>query len=281
MARPVRLFLHIVVRVVVWLVILGALVPFIFMLVTSFKPTGEALTTPPKWIFQPTLDNYVQIFSGQTVSSQSFLWLVLHSAIVASISTVLILAIALPAAYALARIGFRGRQFLSTWILSTIMFPPVVAVIPVFILAGNLQLFDTYPVLIIPYIAFNLPIVIWILRSTIFQLPVEIEEAAFIDGCSRPGMIVRIILPLIGSGVATSAILSLILCWNEFLFALSLTRSDVLTAPVGISEFTGGMFGTQWGPLTAASTTVLLPIIVMILILRRRLISGLTLGAVK
>src|SRR6266478_3901840 len=158
--------------------------------------------------------------------------------------------------------------FPSSWFLSTIMFPPVVAVIPVFILAGKLQLFDTYPVLIIPYIAFNLPIVIWILRSTIFQLPGEIEEAALVDGCSRPGMIVRIVLPLIGSGMATSAILSIILCWNEFLFALSLTRSDVLTAPVGISEFTGGMFGTQWGPLTAASTLVLLPIIVMILILR-------------
>lgn len=281
MSRPVRLSLHIAVRVVVWLVILIALVPFIFMLTTSFKPSGEALAIPPKWLFQPTLANYEQIISGQTVSSQSFLWLVWHSVVVATVSTLLTLIIALPAAYALARIRFRGRHFLSTWILSTIMFPPVVAVIPVFILAGNLQLFDTYPVLIIPYTAFNLPIVIWILRSTIFQLPVEIEEAAFIDGCSRLHMMFRIILPLVGSGLATGAILSFILCWNEYLFALSLTRSDVLTAPVGISEFTGGMFGTQWGPLTAASTIVLLPIIVMILVLRRRLISGLTLGAVK
>jgi multiple sugar transport system permease protein/sorbitol/mannitol transport system permease protein len=276
-----RFFSQLVVRLAVWLVILIALVPFIFMLTTSFKPTGEALAIPPSWLFQPTLANYVQIVSGQTVSSQVFLWLVIHSAIVACASTVLTLALGLPAAYALARIRFRGRNFLSSWILSTIMFPPVVAVIPVFILAGNLQLFDTYPVLIIPYIAFNLPIVIWILRSTIFQLPGEIEEAALVDGCSRLGMIVRIVLPLIGSGIATSAILSIILCWNEFLFALSLTRSNVLTAPVGISEFTGGMFGTQWGPLTAASTIVLLPIIVMILILRRRLIAGLTMGAVK
>jgi ABC-type glycerol-3-phosphate transport system permease component len=281
MVRTVRFFSRLIVRLIVWFVILIALVPFIFMLITSFKSNGDALTIPPKWLFQPTLTNYAQLFSGQTVSSQSFLWLVVHSAIVAIVSTILTLAFALPAAYALARIRFRGRQFLSTWILSTLMFPPVVAVVPVFILAGRLRLFDTYPVLIIPYVAFNLPIVIWILRSTIFQLPEEIEEAAFIDGCSRLGMIVRIILPLIGSGIATGAILSVILCWNEFLFALSLTRSNVLTAPVGISEFTGGMFGTQWGLLTAASTTVLLPILVMILILRRRLISGLTLGAVK
>jgi ABC-type glycerol-3-phosphate transport system permease component len=281
MVRTVRFFSRLIVRLIVWFVILIALVPFIFMLITSFKSNGDALTIPPKWLFQPTLTNYAQLFSGQTVSSQSFLWLVVHSAIVAIVSTILTLAFALPAAYALARIRFRGRQFLSTWILSTLMFPPVVAVVPVFILAGRLRLFDTYPVLIIPYVAFNLPIVIWILRSTIFQLPEEIEEAAFIDGCSRLGMIVRIILPLIGSGIATGAILSVILCWNEFLFALSLTRSNVLTAPVGISEFTGGMFGTQWGLLTAASTTVLLPIRVMILILRRRLISGLTLGAVK
>jgi ABC-type glycerol-3-phosphate transport system permease component len=160
------------------------------------------------------------------------------------------------------------------------MFPPIVAAIPVFIFAGQLQLIDTYPILIIPYTAFNLPLVVWLLRSFIAQIPAEIEDAARVDGCSRLGVLRKIILPLVIPGMAAGAILSLILCWNEFLFALTLTRSDVKTAPVGINEFTG-MFGTQWGNLTAASTAIVAPILVMTLLLRRRLISGLTLGAVK
>jgi ABC-type glycerol-3-phosphate transport system permease component len=160
------------------------------------------------------------------------------------------------------------------------MFPPIVAAIPVFIIAGQLQLIDTYPVLIIPYTAFNLPLIVWLLRSFIAQIPAEIEDAARVDGCSRIGVLQKVILPLVVPGLAAGAILSLILCWNEFLFALTLTRSDVKTAPVGINEFTG-MFGTQWGNLTAASTAIVAPILVMTLILRRRLISGLTLGAVK
>jgi ABC-type glycerol-3-phosphate transport system permease component len=160
------------------------------------------------------------------------------------------------------------------------MFPPIVAAIPVFIFAGQLQLIDTYPILIIPYTAFNLPLVVWLLRSFIAQIPAEIEDAARVDGCSRIGVLRKIILPLVVPGMAAGAILSLILCWNEFLFALTLTRSEVKTAPVGINEFTG-MFGTQWGNLTAASTAIVAPILVMTLLLRRRLISGLTLGAVK
>jgi ABC-type glycerol-3-phosphate transport system permease component len=203
-----------------------------------------------------------------------------HSAVVAVCSTALTILVGLPAAYALARVHFRGRRPLSTWILSTIMFPPIVAAIPVFIFAGQLQLIDTYPILIIPYTAFNLPLVIWLLRSFIAQIPAEIEDAARVDGCSRLGVLLKIILPLVVPGMAAGAILSLILCWNEFLFALTLTRSEVKTAPVGINEFTG-MFGTQWGNLTAASTAIVAPILVMTLVLRRRLISGLTLGAVK
>ena len=267
-------------RLIVWGSIVAALVPLIFMLITSIKPTGDTQTIPPKWVFTPTLEHYAAVFGGQTSSSQAFLPLLWHSAVVAVCSTALTILVGLPAAYALARVRFRGRRPLATWILSTIMFPPIVAAIPVFIFAGQLQLIDTYPILIIPYTAFNLPLVIWLLRSFIAQIPAEIEDAARVDGCSRLGVLRRIILPLVVPGMAAGAILSLILCWNEFLFALTLTRSEVKTAPVGINEFTG-MFGTQWGNLTAASTAIVAPILVMTLLLRRRLISGLTLGAVK
>ena len=267
-------------RLVVWISILIALVPLIFMLLTSIKPTGDAQAIPPKWLFLPTLEHYAAVFGGETSSSQAFLPLLWHSAVVAVSATALTMIVGLPAAYALARVHFKGRRFLATWILSTIMFPPIVAAIPIFIFAGQLQLIDTYPILVIPYTAFNLPLVVWLLRSFISQIPPEIEDAARVDGCSRLGILRRIILPLAVPGLAAGAILSLILCWNEFLFALTLTRSEVKTAPVGINEFTG-MFGTQWGNLTAASTAIVAPILVMTLVLRRRLISGLTLGAVK
>lgn len=267
-------------RIVVWLAIAVAMIPLVFMLVTSVKPAGLAQSIPPKWLFSPTLENYVNIFSGQTSSSQGFLPLLVNSAIVSTASTALTIALALPAAYALARLHFKGRRFLGTWMLSTIMFPPMVAAIPIFIYAGKLQLTDTYTVLIVPYTAFNLPIVVWLLRSIIIQIPGDIEEAALVDGCSKMGVIARIILPLVVPGIAAAAILSMILSWNEFLFALTLTRSEAKTAPVGVNEFTG-MFGTEWGSLTAAATSIIAPIAVLTLILRRRLVQGLTFGAVK
>ena len=267
-------------RIVVWFAIAVAMIPLVFMLVTSIKPAGLAQSIPPKWLFSPTLENYVNIFSGQTSSSQGFLPLLVNSAIVSTASTALTIALALPAAYALARLHFKGRRFLGTWMLSTIMFPPMVAAIPIFIYAGKLQLTDTYSVLIVPYTAFNLPIVVWLLRSIIIQIPGDVEEAALVDGCSKMGVIARIVLPLVVPGIAAAAILSMILSWNEFLFALTLTRSEAKTAPVGVNEFTG-MFGTEWGSLTAAATSIIAPIAVLTLILRRRLVQGLTFGAVK
>jgi ABC-type glycerol-3-phosphate transport system permease component len=160
------------------------------------------------------------------------------------------------------------------------MFPPIVAVIPVFIFAGKLGLVDTYAVLVVPYAAFNLPIAVWTLRASVLQIPYEIQESAMVDGASQFMVLRKIIWPLLIPSVATAAILTAILSWNEFLFALSLTRTEVKTAPVGVQEFTG-MFGTEWGSLTAAATVIVAPIVVMTLILRRRIVSGLTLGAVK
>ena len=166
------------------------------------------------------------------------------------------------------------------WVLSTTMFPPMIAVIPVFLIAGNLGVIDTYPVLIIPYAAFNLPLVIWMLRSVIRQIPIEIDEAAFVDGASRSFVLRKIILPLAAPGIAATAMLSVFLSWNEFLFALTLTRASARTAPVAINEFTT-MFGTQWGNLTAGATLVVAPVLIMALLMGRRLVQGLTFGAVK
>jgi multiple sugar transport system permease protein/sorbitol/mannitol transport system permease protein len=280
-ATVARRLPKIAIRVGVWLWVLGALLPFVFMLVTSLKPEGLAITIPPVWHFTPTLDNYRAVLTqGGTSSSQSMVPLLMHSAIVALCATALAIVVGVPAAYALTLERFRPRRFLAMWILSTIMFPPIVAVIPVFIFVGNLGMLDTYPALIVPYAGFNLPMVVWILRSTIHQIPREIEQAAMADGASRFTALWRVILPLTVPGIATSAIFSVILCWNEFLFALTLTRENVQTAPVGVSQFTG-LYGTQWGFLTAASTVIVAPILVLTLILRRRFVSGMTFGAVK
>lgn len=267
-------------RTAVWIYLLICMVPLVFMVATSFKDSGIAKQLPPVWLFKPTLDHYVQVLQGGSGTSVGFDRLLFNSAAVTIGSTVLTLALAVPAAYALSLRSFRPRNGLSSWILSTYMFPPIVAVIPIFIYAGRLNLIDTYPVLIIPYAAFNLPIAVWILRSSILQIPYEIQESAMVDGASRWVVLRTIILPLLVPSMATAAILSAILSWNEFLFALSLTRAAAKTVPVGVQEFTG-MFGTDWGNLTAASTVIAAPIVIMTLILRRRIVSGLTFGAVK
>jgi ABC-type glycerol-3-phosphate transport system permease component len=206
--------------------------------------------------------------------------LIVHSVIVTLASTLIGLAAAVPAAYALARLRFRGKRLTANWILSTIMFPPVVSVIPVFIIASRLGLTDTWPVLVIPYAAFGLPMMIWMLRSSIRQIPFEIEEAAMVDGVSQAKILWHIVLPLLTPSIVSASLLAGMLAWNEFLFALTLTRSAVKTAPVGISEFTN-MYGTQWGTLTAAATVTVAPILLITLMLRRRVVEGLTFGAVK
>lgn len=267
-------------RVLLWLWLLATMFPLLFMVLTSIKPAGIAKQIPPVWIFTPTFDNYTQALAGGSGTSVGFSRLLMNSAIITLGSVALTLVLAIPAAYALSLRNFRQRKGFSSWILSTYMFPPILSVIPIFIFAGKLNLIDTYPVLIIPYASFNLPIAVWILRSTILQIPYEIQEAAMVDGASRWVVLRRIILPVLVPAIATAAILSAILVWNEFLFALSLTRAAAKTSPVGIQEFTG-MFGTDWGLLTAASTIIVLPIVILTLILRRRIVSGLTFGAVK
>ena len=278
--RAAPLPLRLVARAGVWAWIALSMVPFVFMLVTSFKPEDVAVSVPPTWSFTPTLENYRNVLGGSTGSAEAFGPLVVHSVVVALGATVLALAVGLPAAYALANPRFGPRRGIANWMLSTIMFPPIVAVIPAFVIAGKLGLLDTWVVLIVPYAAFNLPMVVWILRSTIAQVPEEIEQAALVDGASRASVLGRVILPLIAPGIATAAILTVVLSWNEFLFALTLTRETVKTAPVGVAEFSG-LFGTQWGNLTAASTVISAPIIVLVLLLRRRFVAGLTFGAVK
>ena len=179
------------------------------MISTSLKDSEVARQVPPQWLFTPKFQNYLNVLVGAGGHSQGFNRLLLNSFIVTFSSTILCLVIAFPAAIALSQPKFTRRKFLSSWILSTYMFPPIVAIIPIFIFAGKINALDTYPVLAIPYAAFNLPIVIWILRSSIEQIPKEIEEAANVDGASGWHYISKILLPLTVPALATGAILPL------------------------------------------------------------------------
>ena len=267
-------------RVILWGSLLLILAPVGWVMLTSIKPTQISQALPPVWNFTPTLQNYFDVLGGNTYTSQHFGTLLLHSIVVTVASTALGLLVGIPAAYALARIKFPGKKGTATWILSTIMFPPAVSVVPIFLLASKLHLTDTFLVLIVPYAVFGLPLVIWMLRSYIKQIPFEIEEAAMVDGASQMDLLRYIVFPLLMPGIVAASLLSAMLAWNEFLFALTLTRSAAKTASVCISEFTN-MYGTQWGSLTAAATVTVAPILVATMILRRRLVEGLTFGAVK
>ena len=267
-------------RLLLWGTVATVLFPVFWVVLTSIKPPELSQALPPVWDFTPTLQSYRDVLGGNTYTSQAFGTLMGHSLVVTVASTLLGLVVGVPAAYALARFRFHGKKGTSNWILSTIMFPPAVSVVPIFILASKLNLTDTFPVLIVPYAAFGLPMVIWMLRSFIKQIPHEIEEAARIDGASQGAVLWHIVFPLLMPGIVAASLLSAMLAWNEFLFALTLTRSAAKTAPVGISEFTN-MYGTQWGSLTAAATVTVAPILVATMVLRRRLVEGLTFGAVK
>jgi len=269
-----------ILRLFLWIAVAASMLPLLWLALTSLKPAEITQALPPVWNFSPTLSNYRDVLSGNTYTSQVFGILLLHTIFVTIASTLLGLLAAIPAAYALARLRFVGKRFTANWILSTIMFPPMVSVIPVFILASRLGLIDTWPVLVVPYAAFNLPMMIWMLRSSIKQIPIEIEHAAMMDGASQLAIIRRVILPLLTPGIISTCLIAGMFAWNEFLFALTLTRSAVKTAPVGISEFTN-MYGTQWGTLSAAAMVTVAPILVIALLMRRRMVEGLTFGAVK
>jgi multiple sugar transport system permease protein/sorbitol/mannitol transport system permease protein len=219
-------------RVILWGSLLLILAPVGWVMLTSIKPTQISQALPPVWNFTPTLQNYFDVLGGNTYTSQHFGTLLLHSIVVTGASTALGLLVGIPAAYALARIKFPGKKGTATWILSTIMFPPAVSVVPIFILASKLHLTDTFPVLIVPYAVFGLPLVIWMLRSYIKQIPFEIEEAAMVDAASQMDLLRYIVFPLLMPGIVAASLLSAMLAWNEFLFALTLTRSAAKTASI-------------------------------------------------
>lgn len=254
--------------------------PIFWMISTSFKSRWDAFRLPPVWLFKPTLEHYFTILSGKGWATTPVLPLLINSVIVSSGSSLLALLCGSLSAYGLSRFTTRYSKHLAMWILSTRMFPPVAVAIPVFLMMSNLGLIDTYWALIIPYSAFNISFVVWMMRSFFDQIPIELEQAALIDGCSRLGAFFRIVLPLTLPGLVATGVFVLIFSWNEFLFALILTRTAAKTAPVAVADFVT-LYGIQWGQLTAHATLISAPIIILGLLFQRYIVKGLTLGAVQ
>jgi len=258
--------------VVVFVVILF---PPMVLFLTSIKTELDALSFPPKWIFQPTLENYKHIFQFSP-----FMKYLLNSLIVASLNTGAVLILGSLAAYSLARFRFKGADNIAFWILSVRMMPPVAAIIPIYIIMRNLHLLDTPWSLVIIYLTFNLPFAVWLMRSFFREIPREIEESALVDGCSDFSAFRKIALPLAAPGLAATGILTFIFSWNEFLFALILTGSKAVTLPVGITGYMKET-GINWGYMTAGGVLALIPVIVFTILVQKHLVKGLTMGAMK
>ncbi len=263
----------------VFCAVLVALLPIYWMLTISLKSEVDQFAVPPIWFnFKPVGGHYYETFFIRPFGRY-----LLTSTVVALASTALALLIGTLAAYSLARLKLPGklREHLSFWIISTRMFPPIVTIIPLFLMMRDMRLLNQIPALVIVYTGFNLPFVIWMMRSFFEELPKDLEEAAMVDGDSRLGALVRVILPLVTPGLAATAIFCLIICWNEFLFALILTQTDAsMTLPVGIAGRVT-QYEIKWGAMSAAGVVAMIPILVFSMIVQRYLVRGLSLGAVK
>jgi multiple sugar transport system permease protein len=259
-----------------------AVLPMLWMLLTSVKTQFAALQFPPEWIpHSPTLGNYFVLLSPRADIGRDFLRYMLNSVWVSFASTVLGVAVAVPAAYAFSRFRFPGRNLLFYGVLLRNMFPAVVFLMPLFILMRWLGLVDTQASLILTYLTFGLPLSIWLLKGFFDNIPVQLEQAARIDGASRFRAFLLIVVPLSSPGIIATAIYSFILAWNEYVYALTfLNDKSKLTLAVGLQRFFTE-YATNWPGLMAASFIMSVPVVALFLVLQKYFVRALTEGAVK
>jgi ABC-type glycerol-3-phosphate transport system permease component len=250
------------------------LFPYTWMVLTGFRNPVDTVSMPPRFIFAPTLDGFIKIFTASR-----FQYYLLHSTVV-SISCVLVtLALSAPAAYALAQLKQRGRAILLGLLIARMM-PGMALVVPVYLIATDLGQLDTYQVLIIMNVAFNLPFGIWMLRGFYMEVNPALREAAIVDGATEFQVFARIVTPLVRGGVMATSVFIFLAAWNEFLFAVILSDVDVATAPVAMLSFRS-QYGIDWDSIGAASLVISTPVVVFAVAMQKYLVQGLTLGAVK
>ncbi len=249
--------------------------PIFWMLSTSFKTDADAFRYPPLLIGKPpTLSNYKSVLASE------FPLYIFNSAIICSLTVCISIILGTPAAYALSRYRFKIKNGIAYWILTTRMAPPVAVVLPMFILMKYMHLLDTRLSLVVLYTTFNLSFVIWLMRGFFAEIPMEVDDAALIDGCNPLTAFIRVVLPLVAPGLAAVAIFCFIFSWNEFFYALIMTHTKTRTVPVGVQGYIG-MYGIRWGEMTAATSLASAPILAFAIATQKHLVRGLTLGAVK
>jgi len=261
------------------LILIWCLLPVAWIISLSFKgPTETAAGSPQFLPKEPTLQNYTDIFNNSDFRDS-----LVNSFGIAAISTFLSVILATLAAYAIARLDFKGKKLVLSIALAIAMFPVVALVGPLFDLWRTLGLFNTWPGLIIPYMSFTLPLAIWTLSAFFREIPWEMEQAAQVDGATSWQAFRKVIVPLAAPGVFTAAILTFFFAWNEFVLALSLTSTTASrTVPAQLSYFVGpDPFNPPYGQLATASVVVTVPIIIIVLLFQRKIVAGLTSGAVK
>lgn len=265
-------------RVVFLVVALGITLAFMFPLVwvvlSSLKTRLEIFTLPPRWIFLPTLQNYRDILHSD------FMYQLRNSLLVAAISTGVSLVFGSLTAYGFSRYPIRGSDNLLFWILSLRMLPPIAVVIPFYLLFRSLGLLDTTLALVLVYCIFNISFSIWVLKGFFDEIPVELEEAAKLDGYSPAQVFWRVSLPLVRPGLATTAMFCLIQSLNEFLVALTLTTRRAVTAPVGLAKLQT-FLGTDWGRISAAAVIFMVPVVIFTIFVRNELIRGMSFGRMR
>lgn len=261
-----------------WL-ILGTLIilaPIFWMLLQSLKRPIDQIAFPPRFIFTPTLENFSAV-----LSAPGFRQAMVDSLVVGVGSVGLGLLIGVPFAYVLSRSSMRGRFELAEFILSTKMLPAIVIVVPLLQTYRSLGLLDSYTGLILAHLLVVLALIVWVMRSFIDALPVEVEEAAYVDGASRARTLFQIVLPSTVPGLVTVGALSFILSWNELFFSLTLTSSNIRTLPNYMATEYVGFLAVDWGRLSAAGLLATLPVVILVLVLQKYLVRGLSLGAIK
>lgn len=257
-----------------WIYVLVALFPVIWMALMMFKPESVMFQRPTVWLFEPTLDHFAYVIE------QGFIKNLGTSLIVSIASTLLVVIIGTPAAYAFARFPMWRRDDFFLFILATRMAPPVAMVIPFYLIYAKVGLFDTYPGIILAYLTFNLSFYVWVLRSFCRETPVELEEAAMADGYSRWQVLVKIVAPLLRPGIIATSVLCFIFAWNEFLYAFMLGGKNVRPLPTMIPLLITSQ-GVKWGELSIVGVVALVPVLIAVFLLQRHIVRGLTMGAVK
>jgi multiple sugar transport system permease protein len=256
-------------------ILLAMLVPYLWLALTAIKNRVDIFSIPPKFIFTPTFENFRVAFG-----EKGFLQNLRNSTIVALVSTLITLIAGVPAAYSLTRFSTRGNNLYLFFLLAARLLPGIVLAVPLFILFSKARLINNYSAVVLSHITFNLPFAVWMMRSFFLEVPIALDEAATMDGCTPLATFTKIVLPLVKGGLVATGIFCLINSWNEFLLALILTGRETATMPVAIPGLMTPL-GTFWGQIAAVGTVTTLPVMIFALIVQKYIVQGMTGGAIQ